>query len=127
MFLYTVEAAVPILTWLLVWAGRLALKGEASRHRRIATIHAMATWISYVIVIVMVRLGYSMEGKTPGWILNTHLVIIYLIPPTLVALMVTGFGGKRSIHTKFAIFHTINWIAALTTGAMIFLMARGYL
>ncbi len=127
MLLYTVEAAVPLLTWLLIWAGTLALRGETSRHRKIATIHALATWVSYVIVIAMVRLGYSMEGKAPEWILDTHLVIIYLIPPTLVALMATGFGGKGSIHKKLALFHTINWAAALVTGAMIFLMARGYL
>jgi len=127
VLLYIVEAAVPLLTWLMVWALALGLKQNFARHKKIAFSHAIATWASYAIVILLVRLGFTMGGNAPDWIVDTHLVIIYLIPPLLVALMVTGLKKKRAPHGKIVIIYVVTWSAALVTGAMIFLMDRGYL
>lgn len=123
--LYLIEGDIPILTFLLVWAGLLALKGNIGKHKKVAIAHAVATWLSYLLIIILLKLGFEVGGNAPKWIINTHLVIIYTIPPALVFLMVTGLKGMRSIHKRFALFYVLIWSGALITGLMIFLKARG--
>ena len=123
--LYLIEGDIPLLTFLLVWAGILGLKGNIRKHKKVAITHAIATWLSCLLVIVLVRMGYEAGGHTPKWLMNIHLVIIYAIPPALVCLMVTGLKGLRSVHKKFALFYVIIWSAALLTGLTIFLKLKG--
>lgn len=125
--LYVVESAVPILTALLIWAGALALRKNIEKHKKIAASHALATWISSIAVVILVRLGFTMGGGAPDWILNIHLAIIYAIPPWLVLLAMTGLWGKRSVHKGFAGAYVVLWGLALVTGAMIFAMDRGWM
>lgn len=127
MLLYLIEALAPLLTGLLVWAGWLAFSGSIARHKKVAVSHAVSTWLSYVVVIALVRMGHAVEGNAAKWIVDTHLVIIYLLPPALVALMATGLKGFRSIHRKLAYSYIAAWTLALITGAMIFLSHRGYI
>ncbi len=124
MLLYVIESDIPLLTFLLVWAGSLAVKGNIQKHKKIAVIHAIATWISCVIVVTLVRLGFEIGGEAPKWIINMHLLIIYTIPVTLVGLMVTGPMGRRAIHRRLALFYVVSWSAALLTGFTIFLLAK---
>lgn len=124
--LYLIEGDIPILTFLLVWAGMLALKGNISKHKKIAITHAIATWLSYLLIIILVRMGYEVGGNAPKWIINTHLAIIYVIPVILVCLMTTGLKGMRSIHKRFALFYVVIWSGALLTGLMIFLKVKGW-
>lgn len=123
--LYLIEGVIPILTFLLVWAGTLALKGNIQKHKKVAIAHAIATWLSCALVIILVRMGYEVGGHTPKWLMNLHLVIIYAIPPALVCLMITGLKGMRSYHKRFALFYIIVWSGALLTGLMIFLKVKG--
>lgn len=124
--LYLIEGDIPILTFLLVWAGMLALKGNIRKHKKVAIAHAIATWLSCLLVIVLVRMGFEVGGHAPKWLMNIHLVIIYAIPLILVCLMTTGLKGMRSIHKRFALFYAITWSLALLTGLMIFLKVRGW-
>lgn len=126
LLLYAVEGIVPVLTALFVWAGVLALKQEKEKHKKIAAAHAVSTWVASAAVALLVRLGYTIGGEAPEWIMSIHLVIIYLIPPWLVLLAVTGLAGKRSAHAPLAAAYAVLWTAALVTGAMIFAMARGW-
>jgi uncharacterized membrane protein YozB (DUF420 family) len=123
--LYLIEGDIPILTFFLVWAGLLALKGNIKKHKKIAIIHAIATWLSCLLVIVLVRMGFETGGNAPKWLMNIHLVIIYTIPPALVILMATGLKGMRSFHKRFALFYIVVWSGALLTGFMIFLKVKG--
>jgi len=123
--LYLIESDIPLLTFLLIWAGVLALNGNIQKHKKVAIAHAVATWLSYLLIIVLVKMGFEVGGNAPKWIVNTHLAIIYTIPPALVCLMVTGLKGKRSIHRGFALFYIITWSGALLTGVVIFLKAKG--
>jgi len=127
LLLYVVEGIAPILTALLVWAGALALRQEKEKHKKIAATHALGTWVSSIAVVVLTRLGYSMGGKAPDWIMNIHLAIIYAIPPWLVLLAMTGLGGKRMAHMTLAFAYAVLWAAALVTGAMIFMMSHGWM
>lgn len=127
MLFYTVETAIPLLTALLIWAWMMARRHDFARHKKIAMSHAAATWASYVVVIVMVELGYTMGGKAPEWIMNLHLVIIYIIAPLIAVMMFTGFSGKRVAHRALAFSYLTLWTAALITGGMIFMMDKGYL
>jgi len=127
LLLYVIEGAAPLLTITLVWAVVLALRGNIPRHRKIAVTHAVATVVSYIVVIALVRNGYRLEGKTPEWILNAHLTVIYAIPLFLIALPATGLTGRRSAHRALAFVYAIAWTAALVTGAMIFMAHRGWL
>ncbi|MGK7345301.1 MAG: hypothetical protein ACNS63_05785 [Candidatus Nitrospinota bacterium M3_3B_026] len=127
LLLYAVEGVVPILTALFVWAGVLALKQEKEKHKKIAGAHAVSTWVASAAVVVLVRLGYTMGGGAPEWIMNIHLAIIYLIPPWLVLLAITGLAGKRGAHMPLAGVYSVLWTAALVTGAMIFAMDRGWM
>lgn len=127
MLLYIVEAAIPILTWLFFWAGILALKKNKEKHAKIATIHAVSVWGSYLVVWILILMGQSLKGNAPRWIVDTHLVIIYIIPALLVFMMISGRKGVRKVHIPLAVTYTILWAAALVTGAMIFLAHRGYM
>ena len=127
ILLYLVEGLVPVLTFLLVWAGWAAWKKDIARHKKIAASHAVATWASTAVVAILVQMGYTTGKKAPEWILEIHLVIIYLIPLLLVILMFTGLSGKRKIHLPLALFYAVNWVAALVTGGMIFASVRGWM
>ncbi|MDH5509076.1 MAG: hypothetical protein OEZ32_01850 [Nitrospinota bacterium] len=127
MLLYVVEAVVPILAIQLVWAGRLALRKEKERHKRIAAIHASSMWASYLLVWGLIMLGQTMKGNAARWIVETHLVIIYIIPALLVFMMATGLKGIRKPHMALAALYVVLWSAALVTGAMIFLSHRGFI
>ena len=72
-------------------------------------------------------MGYAVDGKAPQWLMSLHLVIIYMIPPMLVALIILGVKGKRKTHIPLAVCYLIIWSGALITGAMIFLSGRGLL
>ena len=127
MLLYIIESAIPLLTILLVWAVVMARRGKFVRHKKMAKLHAFSTFAAYVVVIVLVRIGFGMAAHAPAWIMKTHLAIIYLLPILLVILLVTGFGKKRSTHRKVAYFYIISWSMALLTGGMIFLMSGKHL
>jgi len=105
-------------------AGVRALKGDRAGHRRVAIYHAVATWVSYIIVITLVRLGFELEGKAPEWIVSLHLAIIYAIPPLLALMLFTGLKSLKSVHKALAASYVAIWSGALITGFMIFLMAR---
>ena len=127
ILLYTVEALVPILTVQLAWAGAMALRKEKERHRRMAAIHAASVWGSYILVWAMMLMGHTIKGTAAKWIVDIHLVIIYLIPALLLVMAPTGLKGIRRVHIPLAVTYVILWAAALVTGAMIFLSARGYM
>lgn len=125
--LYLVEGGAPILVALLARAAVFALKKDIARHKKAAMIHAAATWISLILVLVLVKMGYSIGENAPAWILKIHLAIIYLIPPLLVILPATGLSGRRTAHMVAAITYCVVWAASLITGAMIFSMSKGWL
>ena len=127
MLFYIVEAVIPILTIQLAWAGRLAQRKEKERHKRAAAIHAASVWASYLFVWVMIMFGHTMEGNAARWIVDIHLVIIYIIPVLLAFQMATGLKGIRKIHIPLAVIYVILWAVALVTGGMIFLSHRGYM
>lgn len=127
MLLYIIEGAVPLLTITLVWAGYLAFKKNVPAHKKMAIFHAVTTWLSYIVVMGLVRMGFSMGENAPAWIMNIHLAIIYTLPPMLVALMILGLKGARKLHITLASIYALLWIAALVTGAMIFFTHRGWL
>lgn len=125
--LFLVEGGVPVLVALLVRAAVFALKKDIARHKKAAMIHAAATWISLILVVVLVNMGYSIGENAPAWILKIHLAIIYMIPPLLVILPATGLSGRRTAHMMAAITYCVIWAATLITGAMIFSMHKGWL
>ncbi len=125
--LFLVEGGVPVLVALLVRAAVFALKKDIARHKKAAMIHAGATWISLILVVVLVNMGYSIGENAPAWILKIHLAIIYMIPPLLVILPATGLSGRRTAHMMAAITYCVIWAATLITGAMIFSMHKGWL
>lgn len=127
MLLYIVESAVPLLTANLVYAGILAKRGDIERHKKWAGIHAITTWVSSILVFVLVRLGFRMGDGAPDWIMDVHLVIIWAIPPMLAVLMFTGLKGIRKVHLPLAAIYSLNWMAALVTGAMIFAADQGWI
>jgi len=122
LLLYLIEGAVPLLTFLLVWALFLALKKDIGKHKRVATIYAAATWVSTILVGVLVRMGFVIGENAPKWIMDIHLVFIYGILPLLLALMVTAYKGKRLVHIGLAVTYVVFWCGALVTGAMIFML-----
>ncbi len=128
MLFYIIEGAVPVLTWFLVVALIRAFAKDYERHQKTAKIHALLTLSSCALVFILVRLGHSLDkGSAPEWILTVHLIIIYLMIPSLVALMVTGSKRIRAVHVPLAYFYTVNWVLALVTGCMIFLFSKGYI
>jgi len=127
ILLYTVEALVPILTVQLVWAAAMAMRKEKERHRRMAIIHAASVWGSYILVWVMMLMGHAFKGTAAKWIVDIHQVIIYLLPALLLVQAPTGLKGVRWVHIPLGVTYVILWVAALVTGAMIFLSARGYM
>ncbi|MDH4183295.1 MAG: hypothetical protein OEV92_03665 [Nitrospinota bacterium] len=127
LLLYVVEGIVPILVFQIAWAARLAWRQDKERHKRIAAIHAASVWGSYVVSWILIYFGHTIPRKAPAWIIDTHLVIIYIIPVLLVFQMATGLKGIRPVHIGLAAFYLILWAAALVTGAMIFLSGRGYI
>ena len=126
MLLYVIESAVPLLSGLFIWAAILALKGDYEKHKKVAMSFAIVTWLSYIVVIILVRFGHNIDGKAPEWIVNLHMLIIYYIPPALALMAYTGITGKKPMHKKVAISLAVAWLGALVTGAMIFITARGY-
>ena len=104
-----------------------ALKRDIARHKKAAMIHAAATWIALITVLVLVKMGYTIGENAPAWILKIHLAIIYMIPPMLVILPATGLSGWRTAHMMAAITYCVIWAASLITGAMIFSMSKGWL
>lgn len=124
MLLYVIESAVPFLTILLVWAASLALKKDIEKHKKVALGYAVATLVSYALVIILVRFGYKIGGETPKWLMNLHLVVIYTIPLLLVGLVALGLKGRRKAHIVMACIYAIYWSGALITGAMIFISAK---
>lgn len=127
MLLYVVESAVPLLTANLVYAAMLARRKDIAGHKKWAGIHAITTWVSSILVFTLVRLGFKMGEGAPEWIMNVHLVIIWSIPPMLVILMWSGLKGIRKVHIPLMVIYSINWAAALVTGAMIFAADRGWI
>ncbi|MBF0292227.1 MAG: hypothetical protein HQK86_08735 [Nitrospinae bacterium] len=125
--LYLVEGGAPALVALLARAAFFALKKDIARHKKAAIIHVAATWISLIVVAVLVNMGYAIGENAPAWILNIHLAIIYLIPPLLVILPATALTGRRTAHMMAAITYCMVWAATLITGAMIFSMSKGWL
>lgn len=125
ILLYIIEGSVPVLTFLLVWAGIAAIKKDHKKHKKLAVYHAIATWSSVLLVVLLVKLGFSLGKGAAPWILEIHLYTIYLIPPLLALLMITGLKGIRPAHLPLAGLYAINWLAALATGAMIFGSVRG--
>lgn len=125
--LFLVEGGVPVLVALLGRAAVFALRKDIQRHKKAAMIHAAATWISLILVVVLVNMGYSIGENAPAWILKIHLAIIYMIPPLLVILPATGLSGRRTAHIMAAITYCVIWAATLITGAMIFSMSKGWL
>ncbi|VAX21581.1 hypothetical protein MNBD_NITROSPINAE04-1594 [hydrothermal vent metagenome] len=125
--LYLIEGDVPLLTFLLVWAGILALNGNIQKHKKVALAHAIATLASYLSIIILVRVGYEVGGNAPKWIMTVHHAIIYAIPPALACLMVTGLKGKRSIHKGFALLYVIIWSGALLTGLIILMKVKSWI
>ena len=126
MLLYVVEGAVPILTYFLYDAISKALRKEHPAHRKSAIRHAIATIVSSILVVALVRIGFTIGGKAPQWIMTVHMVFIYSIFPLLAALYFTSRPKRRKFHLVAATLYGLNWLAALGTGLMIFLMARGY-
>lgn len=126
MLLYIVESAVPLLTANLIYAGILAKRKDIARHKKWAAIHAVTTWVSCILVYGLVKLGFKMGEGAPAWIMDVHLVIIWAIPPMLVVLMWSGLKGFRKIHLPLMAIYSLNWLAALVTGAMIFAADRGF-
>ncbi|MDH5477080.1 MAG: hypothetical protein OEY50_01995 [Nitrospinota bacterium] len=127
MLLYIIEAVIPVLTFQLVWAGKLAWRQEKERHKKVAAIHAASLWGSYLLVWILIMFGQTLQGNAPRWIVDTHLVIIYIIPALLIFMMATGLRGARKAHMALAGVYVLLWGAALVTGAMIFLAHRGYI
>jgi len=127
MLLYVVEGAVPILLGLLIWADVLAIKKNHEKHKKVAMVHAVATWVSTLLLIVLIRLGFRLSENAPGWIQEVHQYIIFAVPPILLALALTGLYGKRALHLPVAALYVVSWIGALTTGGMMFAMARGWM
>ena len=127
MLLYIVESAVPLLTANLIYAGMLAKRKDIAGHKKWAGIHAVTTWVSCFLVYGLVKLGYKMGDGAPDWIMDVHLVIIWAIPPMLAILMWSGLKGIRKVHLPMMAIYSLNWVAALVTGAMIFMADRGYL
>jgi uncharacterized membrane protein YozB (DUF420 family) len=125
--LYFVEGGAPVLVALLVRAALLALKKDIARHKKAAMIHAVATWISLILALILVKMGFTISENAPAWISKIHLAIIYMIPPLLVILPATGLSGRRTAHMMAAITYCVIWAASLITGAMIFSMSRGWL
>lgn len=125
--LYLVEGGAPLLVALLGRAAFFALKKDIARHKKAAMMHAAATWVSLITVLVLVNMGYTIGENAPAWILKIHLAIIYMIPPLLVILPATGLSGRRTAHMMAAITYCMIWAAALITGAMIFSMSKGWL
>ncbi|VAX19893.1 hypothetical protein MNBD_NITROSPINAE03-485 [hydrothermal vent metagenome] len=125
--LYLIEGDIPLLTFLLVWAGILALNGNIKKHKKVALAHAIATLASFLLIIILVRVGYEVGGNAPKWIMNVHHTIIYTIPPALICLMVTGLKGKLSIHKGFALFYVLTWSGALLTGLVILMKVKKWI
>jgi len=125
--LYLIEGDIPLLTFLLVWAGILALNGNIEKHKKVALAHAIATLASYLLIIILVRAGYEVGGNAPRWIMNVHHAIIYAIPPALVCLMVTGLKRKRRIHRGFALLYVLTWFGALLTGLIILMKVKRWI
>lgn len=125
--LFLVEGLVPVLVALLVWAAVLALRKNIAKHKKVAIAHVAATWTSLIVVVALVKMGYSIGDNAPAWILKIHLLIIYMFPPLLVILPATALTGRRVAHMMTAITYSVVWAASLLTGAMIFAMDRGWL
>jgi uncharacterized membrane protein YozB (DUF420 family) len=125
--LYVVEGGAPALVALLARAAHLALKKDIAKHKKAALTHSAATWISLILVLVLVKMGYTIGENAPAWILKIHLAIIYMIPPMLIILPATGLSGRRTAHMIAAITYCAIWAAALITGAMIFSLSKGWL
>ncbi|MBI5815265.1 MAG: hypothetical protein HZB29_06600 [Nitrospinae bacterium] len=127
MLLYIVESAVPLLVGLLVWAIVVAYRKDGGKHRKVAMMHAIATWLSTVIVVTLVRAGFRMGEHAPAWIQDLHWNIIMWIPPLLLMLALSGLSRKKNIHLPIAAIYVVVWLAALTTGGMMFSMHKGWL
>jgi len=127
LLLYLIESAVPLLTFLLVWTLVLALKKNIGKHKKIATIYAVSTFVSIVLVAILVRMGFVIGENAPKWIMSIHLVFIYGILPLLLGLMVTALKEKRSLHIGLAVTYLVFWCGSLVTGAMIFMMHHNWI
>jgi uncharacterized membrane protein YozB (DUF420 family) len=125
--LYLVEGGAPLLVVMLGRAALLALKKDIARHKKAAMIHSAATWVSLILALVLVEMGFTISENAPAWISKIHLALIYMIPPLLVILPATGLSGRRKAHIMAAITYCAVWAASLVTGAMIFSMSRGWL